>query len=159
MSSLSKYLEINDNDRYDHKILHNEGGAVGIAIGKYVSKGEISAVYLQNSGLGNVINPITSLTNKEVFSIPTLYVIGWRGKPDSEDEPQHKMQGRITIDLLKLLEINFLILENDEDLDLKIIEEHLLNKKSLHYWLQKTFLIKILEIFQKIKTNYIEIKY
>ena len=74
MSSLSKYLEINDNDRYDHKILHNEGGAVGIAIGKYVSKGEISAVYLQNSGLGNVINPITSLTNKEVFQ-SQLYML------------------------------------------------------------------------------------
>ena len=149
MSSLSKYLEINDNHRYDHKILHNEGGAVGIAIGKYVSKGEISAVYLQNSGLGNVINPITSLTNKEVFSIPTLYVIGWRGKPDSEDEPQHKMQGRITIDLLKLLEINFLILENDEDLDLKIIEEHLLNKKSFALLVTKNFFDKDSRDFPK----------
>lgn len=139
MSSLSKHLASNNSRKINHKILHNEGGAVGVAIGKYVSNAEISAVYMQNSGFGNIINPITSLTNKDVFSIPILYVIGWRGSPDIKDEPQHKMQGRITLELLKLLEINFLVLESDEDLDLKLIKNNLLNKKSFALVVKKSF--------------------
>jgi phosphonopyruvate decarboxylase len=142
MSSLSKYLAINENSKVNHKILHNEGGAVGMAIGKYASNREISAVYMQNSGFGNIINPITSLTNKDVFSIPILYIIGWRGSLDIKDEPQHKMQGRITLDLLKLLDINFLILDSDEDLDLKLIEDNLSNQKSFALVVKKDFFEK-----------------
>lgn len=66
---------------------------------------------MQNSGLGNIVNPITSLANKDVYGIPMLLLVGWRGEPGTKDEPQHKYMGKITEDLLRVLEIEYIVLE------------------------------------------------
>lgn len=83
----------------------NEGNAIAIAAGYHLATGGIAGVYMQNSGLGNAINPLTSLADREVYAIPMLLIVGWRGEPGVPDEPQHKKQGRITPSLLKSLEI------------------------------------------------------
>ena len=93
----------------------NEGSAVAIAAGYSMSKKKIPCVYLQNSGLGNSINPLTSVTHKKIYSIPMLLLIGWRGSPKSKDEPQHIIKGKITPKLLKILNIKFSILKSEKD--------------------------------------------
>ena len=93
----------------------NEGSAVAIAAGYSMSKKKIPCVYLQNSGLGNSINPLTSVTHKKIYSIPMLLLIGWRGSPKSKDEPQHIIKGKITPKLLKILNIKFTILKSEKD--------------------------------------------
>ena len=99
---------ITDNtSKESHVIAANEGNAIGLATGHYLGSGKPALVYLQNSGLGNVINPLISLADKEVYSIPMLIMIGWRGEPGMKDEPQHMKQGRITKNLLKALEVDF----------------------------------------------------
>ncbi len=99
----------------NHVICANEGSAVALASGYHLATGKIPAVYLQNSGTGNMINPLTSLCDNEVYSIPTLLIIGWRGEPGVKDEPQHKKQGRIMTELLDALEIPYGILEPTSD--------------------------------------------
>ena len=88
----------------------NEGNAIACATGYYLGTGKPGAVYMQNSGLGNCINPLTSLADKEVYSIPMLLIIGWRGEPGVKDEPQHSKQGRVTCGMLDNLEIPYSIL-------------------------------------------------
>ena len=83
----------------------NEGNAVATAAGYHLATGKTACVYLQNSGLGNIINPVASLLNNRVYGIPVLFVIGWRGEPGIHDEPQHVFQGAITLSLLEVLEI------------------------------------------------------
>lgn len=92
----------------------NEGNAVAMAAGHYLSTGSLPLVYMQNSGLGNAVNPLASLTNGEMLSIPMLLLIGWRGDPFHADHVQHALQGRITPDLLEDLDIPVLILQDDE---------------------------------------------
>ena len=93
-------------------ITANEGNAIGFAIGSYLATEEISCVYLQNSGLGNAVNPLLSLADEQVMGIPMLMIIGWRGHPDEVDEPQHKKQGAITENLLKIMGIDYLIIDD-----------------------------------------------
>lgn len=93
--------------RERHITAANEGGAIGIAAGYHLATGALATVYMQNSGLGNAVNPLTSLADKEVYSIPMLLIIGWRGEPGVKDEPQHIKQGRITPALLDVLEIPY----------------------------------------------------
>lgn len=88
----------------------NEGNAIGLAAGYYLATGLPGLVYMQNSGLGNTVNPLCSLTDKLVYSIPMILVIGLRGEPGKKDEPQHKKQGLITTELLDTLEINYQVL-------------------------------------------------
>lgn len=92
-------------DKRRHIITANEGNAVALASGYYLSTGRPSLVYLQNSGLGNIVNPILSLADNEVYGIPLLLLIGWRGEPGQSDEPQHIKQGRVTTALLEAMEI------------------------------------------------------
>ncbi len=106
----------------EHIITANEGNAIALAAGYHLATGKIGAVYMQNSGLGNCVNPLTSLADSEVYSIPMLLIIGWRGAPGIKDEPQHVKQGRITTGQLDLLEISYQILQADSDLD------HILDK-------------------------------
>ncbi len=94
-------------------IAANEGGAIALAAGHHLATGKIPFVYMQNSGFGNAINPLTSLTDPEVYSIPILLMIGWRGEPGVKDEPQHIKQGRINEAMLKALEIPYAILSSD----------------------------------------------
>lgn len=96
-------------------IAANEGGAMGIAVGYHLATGKVSVVYMQNSGEGNIINPFASLTDKDVYNIPVLLVIGWRGRPGVHDEPQHVKQGKVTIGLLNTMGINYAILPKDEE--------------------------------------------
>lgn len=83
----------------------NEGAAVAMAAGHYLATSEVAVVYLQNSGLGNTVNPLVSLTDRGVYGLPMLMVVGWRGEPERPDEPQHLLQGRITTELLTLMGI------------------------------------------------------
>ena len=106
---------ITDNLPADQNIIAaNEGGAMGIAAGYYLATGRIPVVYMQNSGEGNIINPLASLTDKEVYNIPVLLLIGWRGCPGVKDEPQHVKQGKVTTGLLNVMGINYAILSKDE---------------------------------------------
>ncbi|MFT3888592.1 MAG: phosphonopyruvate decarboxylase [Arachnia sp.] len=89
----------------------NEGNAVGIACGYHVSTGKYAAVYLQNSGLGNIVNPVLSLAHPEVYGIPMLLIIGWRGEPGVKDEPQHVAQGRLTPAMLDALEVPYTVVD------------------------------------------------
>lgn len=91
-------------------ITANEGNAIALAAGYHLATGRIGMVYMQNSGEGNAINPLTSLTDKKVYSIPLLLLIGWRGEPGEKDEPQHVKQGEITKSLLDILEIPYSII-------------------------------------------------
>lgn len=96
-------------------IAANEGGAMGIAAGYHLATGKVPVVYMQNSGEGNIINPLASLTDKEVYNIPVLLVIGWRGRPGVKDEPQHVKQGKVTTGLLNTMGVNYAILPKDEE--------------------------------------------
>ncbi|QIA09712.1 phosphonopyruvate decarboxylase [Draconibacterium halophilum] len=98
-----------------HIIAANEGNAVALAAGYHMASGKIPLVYMQNSGLGNIVNPLLSLTNKQVYNIPLLMMIGWRGEPGKKDEPQHVAQGRLTLDLLETMEVPYQILSDDAD--------------------------------------------
>lgn len=98
-----------------HVIAANEGNAIGLAAGYHLSNGSIPLVYMQNSGMGNSLNPLLSLTNKEVYSIPMVLLIGWRGDSDVNDHAQHIKQGELTPVLLKALDIPYRILESDEN--------------------------------------------
>ena len=97
-------------DSLQHIIATNEGSALALAMGHHLASYKVPLVYLQNSGLGNLINPLLSLADPEVYSIPLLMVVGWRGEPGVNDEPQHIKQGRITPDLLEQLEIPYRII-------------------------------------------------
>lgn len=98
----------------NHIITANEGNAIGLASGYHLATGKIGLVYMQNSGLGNCVNPLASLTDSEVYNIPVLLLIGWRGEPGFIDEPQHIKQGKITIGQLELLGIPYSIAPDSE---------------------------------------------
>lgn len=107
---------ITDHADATHNIIAaNEGGAMGIAAGYHLATGRIACVYMQNSGEGNIINPLASLTDKEVYNIPVLLLIGWRGRPGVHDEPQHVKQGKVTTGLLNTMGINYTVLSKDEE--------------------------------------------
>lgn len=94
----------------DHIIAANEGTAVALAIGQFLGTAEPAVVYMQNSGIGNAVNPLLSLADPEVYSVPILLVIGWRGEPGVKDEPQHVKQGRRMTELLDAMEIPWFLL-------------------------------------------------
>ena len=98
-----------------HIITANEGNAVALAVGYYLASKALPLVYMQNSGLGNAINPLLSLCDPDVYSIPMLIMIGWRGEPGVKDEPQHVKQGKIQLELLETMDIPFEIISKDDD--------------------------------------------
>lgn len=98
-----------------HIIAANEGSAVALAAGTYLATQGVPMVYLQNSGLGNTVNPLMSLADAEVYGIPMILLIGWRGEPDVKDEPQHVKQGRVTPVTLDAMEIPYQVLDGDAD--------------------------------------------
>ena len=115
---------ITDNFDAAHNIIAaNEGAAVGIAAGHYLATGKPACVYMQNSGEGNIINPLASLTDQEVYNIPVLLLIGWRGRPGVHDEPQHVKQGKVTTGLLNVMGVNYEVLSKEEDKAAKQIEK------------------------------------
>lgn len=114
---------ITDNaPRGKHIIAANEGNAVGLAAGHYLATGNPALVYMQNSGLGNAVNPLLSLVDKKVYSIPMLLMIGWRGEPGVHDEPQHIKQGEVTTELLEAMKIPYEVISGDENKAISQIE-------------------------------------
>lgn len=106
-------------------IAANEGGAMGLAAGYHLATGKIPVVYMQNSGEGNVVNPLLSLTDKDVYNIPVLLLIGWRGEPGKRDEPQHVKQGKVTLSLLEAMGVRYAILSGVEaEVETQIIEAY-----------------------------------
>jgi phosphonopyruvate decarboxylase len=97
-----------------HLIAANEGNAIALAAGYHLATGKTPLVYMQNSGIGNAVNPLLSLIDKQVYGIPLILMIGWRGEPGVKDEPQHKKQGAITIEMLEVMGINHCILDINE---------------------------------------------
>ena len=124
--SLLKNICAYITDHFDaaHNIIAaNEGAAVGIAAGHYLATGQPACVYMQNSGEGNIINPLASLTDQEVYNIPVLLLIGWRGRPGVHDEPQHVKQGKVTTGLLNVMGVNYEVLSKEEDKAAKQIDK------------------------------------
>lgn len=100
-----------------HIVAQNEGGAVGLAAGQYLSSGRPGVVYMQNSGIGNAVNPIVSLLDEKVYAIPCVFVVGLRGEPGVKDEPQHVFQGEITVKLLSDIGLFPMVISKDTDED------------------------------------------
>lgn len=114
LKNVCAYISDNLDERH-HVITANEGAALALAAGHYLATSEIPVVYMQNSGEGNIINPLASLTDKEVYNIPVLLIIGWRGEPGMKDEPQHVKQGKITLPLLDVMGIKYEVLNKNEN--------------------------------------------
>ncbi|MBO5164121.1 MAG: phosphonopyruvate decarboxylase [Ruminococcus sp.] len=91
----------------------NEGNAVGLAAGHYLAEGKAAVVFMQNSGIGNAVNPLLSLADKYVYNIPMLLIVGWRGEPKVKDEPQHIAQGRLTRELFNVMGIENIVLDDN----------------------------------------------
>jgi len=107
------YLADHAGDK--HVVAANEGGAVALACGHHLATGNVPLVYLQNSGQGNTINPLLSLADSDVYSIPLLLLIGWRGEPGTKDEPQHVKQGKVTVNLLDAMDIPHRVLSEEPE--------------------------------------------
>jgi phosphonopyruvate decarboxylase len=117
------FLDDNNGKGLQNVIACNECEAVAIAAGYHLATGNVGVAYMQNAGEGKTVNPITSLADPEVYSIPMLLMIGWRGMPGMKDEPQHKKMGRVTLPLLETLEIQYRILPEELDRAEKVIAE------------------------------------
>ena len=152
LKNFSDYFDKLDKTKY--VMATNEGSAVSIGIGNYLSTKKISCVYLQNSGLGNAINPLISIAHNKVYSIPILLIIGWRGSPNKKDEPQHMVKGKITTHLLKLLDINYCILRNKKDLKKldRLIKNAYRTKKAVACLIENDVL-KATKKYSQIKKN------
>ena len=111
-------------DSNSNVIAANEGNAIGIAVGHYLSTGEVPLVYMQNSGLGNAVNPLASLACREMLGVPIVLLVGWRGDPMHRDHVQHHLQGKITPTQLELLEIPYIVLGDEYESSLtELIEK------------------------------------
>ena len=105
-----------------HVITANEGSAVGLAAGHHLATGKVPVVYMQNSGLGNTVNPVTSLADPEVYGIPMLLVVGWRGEPGVKDEPQHVKMGRVTPDVVAAMHVEQAVLPDTLEDALPVVD-------------------------------------
>ena len=117
--SILKELSIllQSKSKKNHIISTNEGSAVSIGIGYYLSTKKLPVIYMQNSGLSNALNPLISISHEKVYSIPLILIIGWRGSPKVKDEPQHNVKGKITEQILKLLNIKYTIIRSNADIN------------------------------------------
>lgn len=100
-------------DEKHHIIAANEGNCTGLAAGYHLATGKTPVVYMQNSGEGNIINPLASLLNDKVYAIPAIFIIGWRGEPGIHDEPQHIYQGEVTVKLMEDMDVKTFIIGKD----------------------------------------------
>ena len=157
LKDLCSYIEDNSN-KLNHTITANEGNAIAMACGHYLATNNPAVVYMQNSGIGNCVNPLLSLVDEEVYNIPLLMIIGMRGEVGVKDEPQHIKQGRVTSDLLKAMEIehSFLPFEDKEAQDKiqKVIEYIKATKKPYAILVKKNTFEKY-EKLNKYQNNYI----
>jgi len=121
-----------------HVVAANEGAAVGLAAGHYLATSNPAVVYMQNSGIGNAVNPICSLLHRDVYAVPVIFVIGWRGEPGVKDEPQHVFQGKATLPLLDCLELPYIIVSKETDFPalssrLAEFKKHIENNRSVAF--------------------------
>lgn len=124
-----------------HIIAANEGNCTALAAGYHLSTGKVPVVYMQNSGEGNIINPVASLLNDKVYAIPMVFIIGWRGEPGVHDEPQHIYQGEVTLRLLSDMEISYFVISKETtDYEVRMAMENF--KKVLSSGKQVAFVIK-----------------
>lgn len=113
LKALCNYLYVNYGISDKHVIAANEGNSTALAAGYYLATGKVPMVYMQNSGIGNIINPVASLLNDKVYAIPCIFVVGWRGEPGIHDEPQHIYQGEVTVKLLEDMDITTYIIDKN----------------------------------------------
>lgn len=129
-------------DQKHHMIAANEGNCTALAAGYHLATGKVPVVYMQNSGEGNIINPVASLLNDKVYAIPMIFVVGWRGEPGIHDEPQHIYQGEVTVKLLEDMDIaTFIIGKETVDDEVKAamdkFREILANGKQVAFVIRK----------------------
>lgn len=115
-------LSAYDDDDLEVVITPNEGNAIGMAVGHHIAGRSTPVVFMQNSGIGNAVNPLLSIAHEDVYRIPMVLIIGWRGEPGTKDEPQHVAQGKHTLDMLNVMDIPYQTINpqnftDDEDLD------------------------------------------
>ncbi|RIX47316.1 phosphonopyruvate decarboxylase [Paenibacillus nanensis] len=157
-SLLQPLCEVIDkqSSRGNHVIAANEGNALSLAAGYYLATSKVGAVYLQNSGLGNLVNPLLSLTDSMVYRIPALLIIGWRAEPGVSDEPQHKKQGLLTMDMLELLGIRSAIL--DASTEIEEVDQLLAEAKTYMIEQQQPFALVVkkntFEPVHSVKSGY-----
>ncbi len=121
LKSFCGYIADNTDDRC-HVITANEGGAIATGIGYHLATGNVPMIYMQNSGLGNAINPLISLADRDVYSVPMIILIGWRGEPGQHDEPQHIKQGKIMLPMIDSMGLKYDKLTGNFDKDKKIVK-------------------------------------
>ena len=142
LKALCNYLmSVYGIDPHHHIIAANEGNAVALAAGYHLSTGRIPVVYMQNSGEGNIINPVASLLNEKVYGIPCIFIIGWRGEPSVHDEPQHIYQGEVTTTLLSDMNIEYFIISPDTT-DEQVQDAMNVFREKLSSGLQVAFVIR-----------------
>ena len=124
-----------------HIIAANEGNCAALAAGYHLATGKVPVVYMQNSGEGNIINPVASLLNEKVYAIPMIFIIGWRGEPNVHDEPQHIFQGEVTLKLLEVMDIKSFVISK-ETTESEIVEAMNEFKSLLSTGKQVAFVVK-----------------
>lgn len=145
LKALCDYLYETYGVGENHVVAANEGNAVAIALGYHLATGKVPVVYLQNSGIGNIINPVASLLNGKIYKIPCVFIVGWRGEPGVHDEPQHLFQGEVTLPMLKDAGIETFVISKettDKELDCaeKEFEKKLNDGKQVAYVIKKNAL-------------------
>lgn len=143
-------------DPKHHVIAANEGNCTALAAGYHLSTGKIPVVYMQNSGEGNIINPVASLLSERVYAIPVLFIVGWRGEPGVHDEPQHIYQGEVTMKLLEDMDIRSFVIGKDttDEEVAAVMEEYrevLKNGKSAAFVVRKGALTTDVKVEYKNK--------
>lgn len=154
LKELCNFLIENYGISSKHIIAANEGNCVGIAAGHYLATGNIPVVYMQNSGLGNIVNPFASLLHPKVYGIPCIFIIGWRGEPGVHDEPQHVFQGEVTETMLKDLGIPYLVVDRETEVKdiaqtMQEFEESLDSGASVAFVIKKNAFEKETDIHYK----------
>jgi phosphonopyruvate decarboxylase len=117
LKQLCDAINLDNGKLFKHYVTANEGAAVGLATGSYLATGKPACIYMQNSGEGNIINPLASIANDEVYGIPMLFLIGWRGEPGVKDEPQHVYQGKVTCKLLEVMNVPYAVIDENTTID------------------------------------------
>lgn len=148
---------ISDNaPKEKHIIAANEGASIGLAVGNYLASGNPALVYLQNSGFGNTINPLLSIADEDVYGIPMVLLVGWRGEPGVKDEPQHIKQGKVSEDLLIAMKTPYQILKADSDID-KVVDKAVKEAKAQnrpHVLLVKKGVFEPYKLQNEVSTSY-----
>lgn len=129
-STLKHLCSYIDDNAHEHLICANEGSAIGNAIGYHLATGKTPVVYMQNSGFGNAINPILSMASKEIYQIPMLIIVGWRGEPGVKDEPQHIHQGKVLLPSMGAMELDYDMLPTKFESAQKLISDIALKIKA-----------------------------